>query len=84
MRATRPCGGWYKAHEEPKVEFRKPEAAIALLKAAGKSVYAWVDSYRNRVATFVDVLKCRGRSDQGAHGQYRIAKRDLLERCIAS
>ena len=44
-----------KAYEDLKVALRKREAAVALLGAAEKSHDAAIDSYRNALATFVDV-----------------------------
>ena len=44
-----------KAYEDLKVALRKREAAVALLLAAERSYDATIDSYRNGVATFVDV-----------------------------
>ena len=44
-----------KAYEDLKVATRQREAAVALLEAARKSYDASFDSYRNGVATFVDV-----------------------------
>jgi len=44
-----------KAYEDLKVALRQREAAVALLAAAENSHDAALDSYRNGVATFVDV-----------------------------
>jgi len=48
-----------KAYEDLKVAFRRREAAVALLTAAQKSHEAAIDSYRNGVATFVDVTNAQ-------------------------
>ena len=44
-----------KAYDDLKVALRKREAAVALLLAAERAYDATIDSYRNGVATFVDV-----------------------------
>jgi outer membrane protein len=48
-----------KAYEDLKVAMRQREAAVALLDAANKSYDAAFDSYRNGVATFVDVTNAQ-------------------------
>jgi len=48
-----------KAYEDLKVALRQREAAMALLAAAEKSHDAAIDSYRNGVATFVDVTSAQ-------------------------
>jgi outer membrane protein TolC len=48
-----------KAYEDFKVALRRREAAVALLTAAEKSHDAAIDSYRNGVATFVDVTNAQ-------------------------
>jgi len=48
-----------KAYEDLKVALRQREAAVALLTAAEKSHDAAIDSYRNGVATFVDVTNAQ-------------------------
>jgi outer membrane protein TolC len=48
-----------KAYEDFKVALRQREAAVALLAAAERSYDAAIDSYRNGVATFVDVTNAQ-------------------------
>ena len=48
-----------KAYEDLKVAMRQREAAVVLLDAANKSYDAAFDSYRNGVATFVDVTNAQ-------------------------
>jgi len=48
-----------KAYEDLKVAIRQREAAVVLLDAANKSYDAAFDSYRNGVATFVDVTNAQ-------------------------
>ncbi len=48
-----------KAYEDLKVALRRREAAVALLSAAEKSHDAAIDSYRNGVATFIDVTNAQ-------------------------
>ena len=48
-----------KAYEDLKVAMRQREAALALLTAAERSHDAAIDSYRNGVATFVDVTNAQ-------------------------
>jgi outer membrane protein TolC len=48
-----------KAYEDFKVALSRREAAIALLTAAQESYAASIDSYRNGVATFVDVTNAQ-------------------------
>ena len=48
-----------KAYEDLKVALRQREAAVALLSAADRSYDAALDSYRNGVATFVDVTNAQ-------------------------
>ncbi len=48
-----------KAYEDLKVALRQREAAVALLAAAERSYDAAIDSYRNGVATFVDVTNAQ-------------------------
>jgi len=48
-----------KAYEDLKVALRQREASVALLDAAEKSNDAVLDSYRNGVATFVDVTSAQ-------------------------
>jgi outer membrane protein TolC len=48
-----------KAYEDLKVAMRQREAAVALLTAAERSHDAAIDSYRNGVATFVDVTNAQ-------------------------
>lgn len=48
-----------KAYEDLKVGLRRAEAAVALLTAAEMAHDAAIDSYRNGVATFVDVTNAQ-------------------------
>jgi len=48
-----------KAYEDLKVALTRRDAAVALLAAAEKSHDAAIDSYRNGVATFIDVTNAQ-------------------------
>ena len=48
-----------KAYEDFKVSLTRREAAVALLAASEQSYDATMDSYRNGIATFVDVANAQ-------------------------
>jgi outer membrane protein TolC len=68
-----------KAYEGLKLALRKRDAAVALLDAANRSYDAAIDSYRNGVATFVDVTNA-----QTALIQARTADTDTRSSVFAS